>query len=44
MLKTVCEKGEKVSSKFYMICAIESGQVWRITMGDAMSPADHFLV
>ncbi len=44
MLKTVREDDEKVSCKFYMIHDIESGQVWRIAMGDAMSPADHFLV
>ena len=44
MLKTVCENDEKVSCKFYMIRDIESGEVWRITMRNAMSPADHFLV
>ena len=44
VLKTVCQTNEEVRCKFYMICDIERGQVWRITMRNAMSPANHFLV
>jgi hypothetical protein len=44
MLKTVCQNDEKVSCKIYMICDVERRQVWRVTMRNAMSPPDYFLV